>query len=136
MKRLLQTARKDPQKTAGLTVVAILGIGASILWLGYLRRPAAAAPQAIAQKRPATRPVLITSMPDDAQIIQANQEAVERRRVALKELADARAAARARVAAQEQAALLELTLKTTLPQPATRPALATPATLPTTQASR
>jgi hypothetical protein len=143
MRLLIQRARKDPQKTAALSVIAILGIGSLVLWLGYLRRPALAQPQVVSTqpKPPTTQRSLISSMADDAAIIQANALAVEKRRAALKELADARTLSRSRVNARDRAAFFETTYRRALndqqvalqrplpPAPTTNPSL--PTTRPT-----
>jgi hypothetical protein len=145
LRHLLRQARKDPQKTAGLIVTATLSIGALILWLGYLRSPAASQPQVISLKKPTaptTRPAL-SSMADDATIIQANALAVEKRRLALRELAEARALSRPRPQTHDRTALFETAFRRALadPQvplqkpphpPTTRPM---PTTSPTTQPS-
>jgi len=141
LKGLFKLARKDPQKTAAVMVVAILGIGSLILWLGYLRRAEIAQPQVLAiQKKPTTQRI-ISSMADDSEIIQANSLALERRRATLKELAESRAASRGRVRSQDRASTFEAALRRALgekqvplqnPSPTTRPA---PTTAPTSVAT-
>ena len=50
--------RKDPQKTAGVCVLATLGFGALVLYLAYLRTPPAPKPQTLSiyPPKPTTRP--------------------------------------------------------------------------------
>src|SRR4051812_4253929 len=87
MRHLLQTARKDPQKTAGFSVLAILAIGSLVLYVAYLRRPAVPAIAYSLAPKPATRPTTQRSeeLLADSQIIQQNSLQLERRRLALNE---------------------------------------------------
>ncbi|HEV8607610.1 MAG TPA: hypothetical protein VGQ99_19905, partial [Tepidisphaeraceae bacterium] len=86
MRPFFQRLRKDPQKTAGLSVLAILGLGALVLYLAYLRRPPAPTPTFSLQPpksttRPTTRPS--PELLSDSLIIQANSAQLEQRRLAL-----------------------------------------------------
>src|SRR2546421_3464618 len=86
--------RKDPQKTAGVCVLATLGIGALVLYLAYLRTPPAPKPQTLSiyPPKPTTRPTTHRSeLLDDTVIIQANSAQLEQRRLALDQLRAARA---------------------------------------------
>jgi hypothetical protein len=130
--------RKDPQKTAGFSVMAILGIGALILYAAYLRRPPAAAPAFTLAPKPAARPTTQRSeeLLADAQIIQANSRLLEQRRDSLEQARALRALDRARPGSgrrpppPEARSALERLFRP-------RPAAATiklPTTAPTTQA--
>src|SRR5438874_6586762 len=92
--------RKDPQKTAGVCVLATLGIGALVLYLAYLRTPAAPKPQTLSiyPPKPASRPTTNRSeLLDDTVIIQANSAQLEQRRLALDQLRMARNVERGRI---------------------------------------
>lgn len=140
MRHLLLKARKDPQNTAGLSVLAILGIGALILYAAYVRRPPAQAPAfSILPPNPATRPTTRENselLTQDSLIIQANSAQLERRRMALEEARMVRALERGRInpgrrpPPPQQRSVLQRLFR---PDAATT---ARPTTLPTTQASR
>src|SRR5438445_1238935 len=92
--------RKDPQKTAGFSVLAILGLGALVLYIAYLRIPPAPKPQTLSiyPAKPATRPTANHSeLLDDTLIIQANSAQLEQRRLALEQLRAARTLDRTRL---------------------------------------
>jgi hypothetical protein len=140
MRHLLLKARKDPQKTAGISVLTILLIGALVLYVAYLRMPPAAKPQTIAiyPTKPATRPATRPSeLLEDSLIIQANSAAQEQRRHALNQVralrtldrGPVRSARRAPQPPRERGVLERLFSPRTA-------AAATPTTSPTTRASR
>ena len=140
MRHFLQLARKNPQKTAGISVLATLAIVALVLYIAYLRTPPAPQPQTLSiyPPKPATRP---TTKPaellDDTVIIQANSAQLEQRRIALEQLRTARALNSGRPnpgrrPPPPEARAMERLFHIRPPQPAA----VTPTTLPTTQASR
>src|SRR5437867_1753888 len=78
--------RKDPQKTAGFSVLAVLGLGALVLYIAYLRMPPVPKPQTLSiyPPKPATRPTTTHSeLLEDSLIIQANSAQLEQRRLSL-----------------------------------------------------
>jgi len=140
MRHLLLKARKDPQKTAGLSVLAILGLGAIVLYIAYLRRPPAPTPTfSLQPPRPTTHPTTIRSeLLEDSQIIQANSLQLEQRRLALDQARALRSLDRTRPnpgrrpPPPEARGALERLFR---PRPAA-PTIAAPTTSPTTQAAR
>src|SRR5882757_4806132 len=100
MRPLLNLARKNPQKTAGLSILATLAMGALVLYIAYLRTPPAPKPQTLSiyPAKPATRPTTRRSeLLDDTVIIQANSAQLEQRRLALDQLRMARNLERGRI---------------------------------------
>src|SRR5438552_276588 len=72
MRHLFQLARKDPQKTAGISVLATLALGALVLYIVYLRTPPATQPQTLSiyPPKPATRPTTRrTELLDDTRAV-------------------------------------------------------------------
>ena len=139
MRQLLLKARKDPQKTAGLSVLVILSIGALVLWGAYLRRPPAATPAySILSPKPVTLPTTHAStelLAEDTSIIQANSLQLERRRMALDQARAVRTLDRRGVNTGRRAAPPERSALQRLFRPIGVKAAA-PTTLPTTQASQ
>ena len=136
MRHLLQW--KDPNKTAGFSVLAILAIGSLVLYMAYVRRPPAPAPAFTLSPKPTTRPTTQRSeeLLTDAQIIQQNSLSLERRRVALNEARAMRTLTRPgpggrRPPPPEPRSALERLFR---PRP-TAANIALPTTAPTTQAS-
>jgi hypothetical protein len=139
MRHLLLKARKDPQKTAGVCVLAILLIGAMVLYVAYLRRPPVPKPQTVSiyPPKPATRPATRPSeLLQDSLIIQANSAALEQRRLALDQARALRTLERGQVRPgrrpppPRERGVLERLFS---PRSA---AAASPTTAPTTRASR
>jgi len=139
MRHLLLKARKDPQRTAGISVLAVLLIGALVLYVAYLRMPPAAKPQTIAiyPPKPATRPATRPSeLLEDSLIIQANSAALQQRRLALDQARALRTLERGQVRSARrpppprERGVLERLFS---PRPA---GAASPTTAPTTRASR
>ncbi|HEV8293615.1 MAG TPA: hypothetical protein VGP94_16895 [Tepidisphaeraceae bacterium] len=131
--------RKDPQKTAGFLVLAILGIGSLILYAAYLRHPPAPTPTfSLQPPRPTTRPTTNRSeLLEDSRIIQANSLQLEQRRLALDQLRAARALSSGRPNPGRRPPPAERSALERLfrPRPSA-PAIAAPTTSPTTQVSR
>jgi len=136
MRPLLNLARKNPQKTAGLCVLATLGFGSLILYIAYLRTPPAPKPQTLSiyPPKPATHPTTKRSeLLDDTVIIQANSAQLEQRRLALEQLRAARGRINSgRRPPPPEARTIERLFHL---RPAAPPAIA-PTTSPTTQAAR
>jgi hypothetical protein len=140
MRPFLERARKDPQKTAGISVLAILGLGALVLYIAYLRTPPAPKPQTISvyPPKPAIRPTTNRSeLLEDSQIIQANSLQLEQRRLALDQARALRTLDRTRPNPGRRAPPLERSALERLfrPRPVP-PSIAVPTTSPTTQAAR
>ena len=136
----MQLARKDPQKTAGLSILATLAMGALVLYIAYLRTPPAPKPQTLSiyPAKPATRPTTQRSeLLDDTVIIQANSAQLEQRRLALEQLRMARNLDRGRVNPGRRPPPPEGRVMERLfhLRPAA-PATIAPTTFPTTQAAR
>src|SRR5436190_2248250 len=78
--RMYNMLRKDPPKTAGLTLLATLAISALVLYAAYLKSPPAASPKTLSlySPRPTTRPTTrAASDTVDSLIIQANSAQLE-----------------------------------------------------------
>jgi hypothetical protein len=136
MRHFLQRARKDPKKTAGLSILATLAMGALVLYIAYLRTPPAPKPQTLSiyPAKPATRPTTKRAeLLDDTVIIQANSAQLEQRRLALEQLRAARGRTNpGRRPPPPEARTIERLFRI---RPAAASTIA-PTTVPTTQAAR
>ncbi len=140
MRHFLHLARKDPQKTAGVCVLATLGIGALVLYIAYVRTPPAPKPQTLSiyPSKPATRPTTNRSeLLEDTVIIQANSAQLEQRRLALDQLRMARNLERGRINTGRRPPPPEArTIERLFRLRPAQSAVISPTTAPTTNASR